>query len=74
MKTKVKFTIWTSYHQATGFKRRGHNEFYFLSDCHRWHARKGNFGQMVVTDRVNNVVHLVKGKMPEVQAFVDNLD
>lgn len=73
-KTKVRFVMWTSYHPAVGFEERGHNEFYFRSECGRWYARMGNFGNMVVEDRVNDKIHLVKGKMPEVEAFVNGLE
>ncbi len=69
----VEFIICTSYHPPLGFADRGHNEFYFLSRCGRWHARQGNFGTMILTDRSKNAVHVIKGKMPEVHAFVSSL-
>ena len=64
------FEIHTAYHPPLGFEKRGTNSFYFVSRCGRWHARQGNFGTMVLTDRVNNTVIIIKGKMPEVEAFV----
>jgi hypothetical protein len=68
--TKTQFEIHTTYHPAVGRQKRGHNEFCFVSKCGRWHARQGNFGTMVLTDRVKDALHIVKGKMPEVEAFV----
>lgn len=69
----VRFEIWTSYHPPVGFQKRGRSEVYWLSTCRRWHARVGNFGTIILTDRDNQVIHVVKGKMPEVEAFVKEL-
>jgi hypothetical protein len=65
----IDFQMHTTYHPPLGFAKRGHNEFCFVSKCGRWHARQGNYGHMILTDRKNNQVHAVKGKMPEVVAF-----
>jgi hypothetical protein len=65
-----KFSMWTTYHPPLGFSRKGHNEFVFVSDCGRWHARQGNFGTMILTDRRQNSTHVIKGKMPDVEKFV----
>lgn len=66
---KIQFDMWT-----------GVNEFYYLSKCGRWLVRQGNFGNMVITDRSkttacrdDDVVYLVKGRMPEVEAKVKAL-
>lgn len=71
--SKVHFEIWTAYRPPVGFQNRGHNEYYFLSRCRRWHAREGNFGTMILTDHSNDLVHVVKGKMPEVEEKVREL-
>lgn len=66
--TSPVFEMWTPYHPPVGFQKKGHNEAYFLIRCRRWHARQGNFGTMILTDRINSKVHVVHGKMPEVEA------
>jgi hypothetical protein len=66
----VAFEMVSQYHMPIGFSRKGTTEFVFVSVCRRWHARRGNFGTMILTDRHTNTVHVVKGKMPEVKEFV----
>ncbi len=57
----VEFTIWSA----------GKGQFCFVSRCHRWHARQGNYGTMILTDRTTSEMIVVKGKMPEVIAEVN---
>jgi hypothetical protein len=70
---KTKFIIHTVYHSPVGFQERGHNSFCFVSRCGRWHAREGNYNTMILTDRTQGDVHVIKGKMPEVQEFINTL-
>jgi hypothetical protein len=67
------FVTHTSYHPATGLSKKGHNEYSFVSKDGRWHARQGNYGNMILTDRHSGEVHTVKGKMPEVAAYINGL-
>lgn len=69
----VEFQMWTSYHPAVGFQEKGHNEFYFRSRCGRWHARQGAPGTMILTDKDNDTLQVVSGKMPEVEALVNEI-
>ena len=60
--SNVEFVMWA-----------GNDEFYWKSRCGRWIAREGCFGVMVLTDRERDVVHVVDGKMPEVEALVKEM-
>ncbi len=70
MNSHVEFQTCTSYHPPVGFQKKGHNEFYYSSKCGRWHARQGNFGTMILTDKRTSEKHVVKGRMPEVETAV----
>lgn len=81
MADRISWDMGTSYHPPVGFQKRGHNEFYWVSSCNRWHVRPGNFGTtacgihyMILTDRDrDNCIHVVKGKMPEVEAMIEEI-
>lgn len=66
----TEFLIWS----AGKDPFNGQSRFCFVSRCGRWHARTGNFGTMILTDRKTDAVHVVKGKMPEVKAEVAKLE
>lgn len=70
----VEFVMGMSYHPPLGFQKKGHHEPYWVSKCHRWHVRPGNFGTMILTDKDrDNCVHVVKGKMPGVYKKVEEI-
>lgn len=69
----VEFVITPEYRHPVGFAERGETSFCFVSRCGRWHARQGNFGTMVLTDRWRDAVHVITGKMPEIIEMVDKI-
>jgi hypothetical protein len=71
--SKTQWIIGTSYHMPLGFSKKGTHECYWVSACGRWHVRQGNYGTMILTDRHKNVTHVVKGKMPEVEAKIEQM-
>jgi hypothetical protein len=66
----VEFTLWSEGKDPFN----GRSRFAWVSRCRRWHVRVGNYGNMVVRDlNTTDGLHLVKGDMPDVIAFVNAL-
>jgi len=73
MTSKPEWITGMTRHGPFGLSDHAAYEVEFVSRCNRWHARRGNFGTMILTDRRSGTVHVVKGKMPEVEAFVEEI-